>query len=107
MAKSRDETRRAFLLKVARTAVFVPPMMASVGVRPLAGQGSNVSNTGGTKGAGVAAGQTTVGSLSPTANAVSTPTFQLQQQDAQAPWSPETPGAAPPWSRPPPTQTGR
>ena len=106
MARSQDETRREFLLKLARTAAFVPPLMATVGVRPLAGQGGGSSGGGGKKTA-TTTGTSTVGSLSPTAQVVSTPTFDLRSEDAVSPWSPQVQGQAPPWSRPPPTQTGR
>lgn len=107
MARSQEETRREFLLKLARTAAFVPPLVASVAVRPLSAQGPKTTSGGGGGGKGSNTTTSTVGSLSATANIVSTPTFQLQQQDAQAPWSPQAPGQPPPWSRPPPTQTGR
>lgn len=113
MSRPQEETRREFLLKLAKGAAFVPPIMATVGVRPVAGQGGGGGGgpggggPGGGGGKGGAQAVTTVGTLSPTAGAVTTPAFQLQQQDAQAPWAPQTPGAAPPWSRPPPTQTGR
>lgn len=66
--RSTEETRRAFLPRLARAAVFVPPAVATLFVDEAAaqGKGSSVSGGGG-KGA----------------------------------------GQAPPWSRPPPTQTGR
>ena len=107
MPAPHDETRREFLLKLARTAAFVPPVMATVAVRPLAGQGGTTGG-GGAKGVGNAQTTTsTVGSLSPTAQVISNPTFSVQQAETASPWSPQVPGQPPPWSRPPPTQTGR
>lgn len=103
MASPRDETRRDFLLKLARTAAFVPPLMATWGVRPLAGQGGGGKKTSTT----TTSSSSTVGSISPTAQVISNPTFDLQRQQQSAPWSPRLPGQPPPWSRPPPTQTGR
>jgi len=100
MTTPRDETRRDFLLALAKAAAFVPPLMATVAVRPLAGQG------GGKGASGVGGGTSTVGSLSPTAQTLTTPTFDTQGQTT-APWGSEAPAQAPPWSRPPPTQTGR
>lgn len=111
MPRSVDETRREFLLKLARSAAFVPPLMASVGIREAAaqGKGSVTSNdTDGGKGAGVAAGQSTVGSLSPTAQVIDNPSFRLESaSQSTSPWGASRQGAPPPWATPPPTQTGR
>ncbi len=108
MATLPDPTRRDFLLKLAKAAAFVPPVMATLSVRPLAGQGggSSVSSTG-TKGGGVAAGQTTIGSISPTAQQIDNSRFNIDQGPSTSPWNAQQPGEPPPWSRPPPTQTGR
>lgn len=101
-----DPTRRDFLLRLAKAAAFVPPAIATVSVRPLAGQGK-ASSAGDTKGGGSAVGQSTVGSISPTAQQIDNSTFDTNPRDTQQPWGPGEPGQPPPWSRPPPTQTGR
>lgn len=104
MSRSTGETRREFLLTLARAAAFVPPAMATLSVRPLLAQGGG--GGGKTTTSTTTTSGSTVGSLSPTAQVISNPEFDLQQQQ-QSPWSPQTPGQPPPWSRPPPTQTGR
>jgi hypothetical protein len=106
MTKPPDPTRRDFLLKLARTAAFVPPAMATLAVRPLVGQGK-ASATGDTKGAGTAVGQTTVGAISPTAQLIDNSVFDTEPRGTREPWAPREPSQPPPWSRPPPTQTGR
>lgn len=119
MTRSKEETRRAFLLKLARTAAFVPPLVATLDVRNAAAQGGGgggggpggggTTTGGGGGGGGKPNAATTVGSLSPTAQVTASPTLDLQttQQNTAAPWSPDAPSQPPPWSRPPPTQTGR
>jgi len=100
-----DPTRRDFLLRLAKAAAFVPPAMATLSVRPLAGQGG-----GGGKGSATAAttsSSTVVGSISPTAQQIDNSQFNIDQGQSTAPWNAQQPGEPPPWSRPPPTQTGR
>lgn len=104
MPRSIDETRRDFLLRLAKTAAFVPPAMASFDVRPAEGQGGPVAGVGG--------GPPTTGSLSPTAQTMPDADFRLNpdartEPSSTAPWTPSRPSQPPPWSRPPPTQTGR
>lgn len=118
MSKSTHETRRAFLVLLARTAVFVPPALASLSVDRLGasvtqgkGGGTN-TNSGNGKGAGTdgntgnGAGNS-IGSLSASGQQVQTTGFRTRGQaaDQTAPWNPGTSGAAP-WSRPPPSSTG-
>lgn len=123
MTRSIDETRREFLRRVAATVAFVPPAMASVAATGLAAQGkagstttvddatttvTDATNDTGGKGKGNSStNTTTIGSLSPTAQSVSTPTFSAQQSTAETPWQPGGLSKPPPWAAPPPTQTGR
>lgn len=110
-----DPTRRDFLLKLAKTVAFVPPAMASLSVRPLAGQGKTTTTTssssettsGGGKGGTTSSDATTVGSTSPTAQVIDQSQFNLEGTTTTSPWDARAPGQPPPWSRPPPTQTGR
>lgn len=88
MPRSTDETRREFLLKLARTAAFVPPAMASVSVAEAAAQGQ-----GGGPGGGGPPGQ-----LSGGPNQQSIETFQLQEEPVSSPSGTRQA----PWSRPPP-----
>jgi len=104
MARPDDQTRRDFLVRLARTTAFVPPLIATVGVGPLFAGGKGNSNA-----AAHAAANSAVGSLSPTAQAVSNPTFNVQPQSPSTavPWAPGQASQPPPWASPPPTQTGR
>jgi len=104
VAPHREETRRDFLLRLARTAPFVPPAMATLDVRPLLAQGGSTSG-----GKTSTSSSSTVGSLSPTAQTVSQPTFQLESTSStsSAPWDASGPTQVPPWSRPPPGTDGR
>lgn len=96
MPHAPQETRRSFLLRLAAVTAFVPPAMMTVNVRPLLAQGQ-----GGGKSS--SSGGSTIGSLSPTAQAVSQPAFQLEQSASpSAPWDASGPVQSPPWSRPPP-----
>lgn len=103
MPRSIDETRRDFLRRLAKTAAFVPPAMATFDVRPGSAQGK------GTTQAQSVSQSATVGELSPTAQVQPGADFRLDPnaQASPAPWTRSRPGEAPPWSRPPPTQTGR
>lgn len=109
MPRSVDETRREFLLKLARSAVFVAPAVATLRVGPLAAQGKGGAGAKAAAAAQQEAAATSAvtGSLSPTAQMVESPTFQLRQGASESPWAPGTPGQAPPWAAPPPTQSGR
>ncbi len=121
MSPSVEETRRDFLLRLARTVAFVPPIMASMRVASLEGQGKGAAATpaasdpttttsGPGKGKGASNSNSAVltdGSLSPTAQAVSSPTFNVQQSTAQSPWDAGGSSKPPPWAAPPPTQSGR
>lgn len=120
MPQSVDETRRDFLVKLARTAVFVPPLMATVALGEAEGAVKKVGSTGANSGSGTGAGTSgnqgngqgnTIGGVSPTAQQVASPSFSLSQQQAAAasessPWAPGAPSDPPPWSAPPPAQTG-
>jgi hypothetical protein len=97
MSRSLEETRRDFLVRLARTAGFVAPVVLSLDAAPLAAQGGGAGQGGG-KGAGQA---TVVGSLTPTSQS----TQQQLESDPTVPWDP-TSGQAAPWSVPPPTSTG-
>lgn len=106
MPSSVEQTRRDFLLRLAKTAAFVPPAIASFDVRPAAAQGKGSTQAQSTS------SSSTVGTLSPTAQTMPSSDFRLSTQaetqpSATAPWSPSSPSQPPPWSRPPPTQTGR
>ena len=105
MTTPADPTRRDFLLKLAKAAAFVPPAMATLSVRPVAAQGG-----GGGKGSATAAttsSSTVVGSISPTAQQIDNSQFSIDQGQSTSPWNAQQPGQPPPWSKPPPTQTGR
>ena len=95
MSRSLDETRRDFLVRLARTAGFVAPVVLSLDAAPLAAQGSG-------KGKNATTTTSTVGSLTPTSLMA---TQQQIQSDPTVPWDPTT-GQAAPWSVPPPTSTG-
>jgi len=100
MSRSVEETRRDFLVRLARTAAFVAPAMLTLDAAPLAAQGSSTS-----------AGQATVvGSLTPTSDgALMAPSQEQQLQTdpsgSTLPWAPES-GETAPWTVPPPTSTG-
>jgi len=96
MPPRTDETRRSFLLRLAAVAAFVPPAMVTLDVRPLLAQGKGSSGKG---------ASSTVGSMSPTAAAVSQPIWsedQITSPTQVAPWDAAGPAQIPPWSRPPP-----
>lgn len=101
MTRSLDETRREFLLRLARGAAFVPPTLLTLSVsRALGAQ----KGTGGGKpnaAAPTSAATTGVSTAAPVR------AFQVQPQEPGAPWDPGRPAGAPPWSKPPPTQAGR
>jgi hypothetical protein len=100
MSRSVDETRRDFLVRLARTALFVAPAVVSLDAAPLAAQGG---------GKGKATTTSTVGSLTPTsAGALQAPSQQQIQTDPSGstlPWAPGS-GETAPWTVPPPTSTG-
>ena len=106
MSRSVEETRRDFLVRLARTAAFVAPAMLTLDAAPLAAQGSSTS-----AGQGKATGQATVvGSLTPTSDgALMAPSQEQQLQTdpsgSTLPWAPES-GETAPWTVPPPTSTG-
>jgi hypothetical protein len=103
MSRSVEETRRDFLVRLARTALFVAPAVVSLDASPLAAQG------GTTGGKGKATTTSTVGSLTPTSSgALQAPSQQQMQTDPSGstlPWAPES-GETAPWTVPPPTSTG-
>ena len=106
MSRSVEETRRDFLVRLARTVAFVAPVMVSLDASPLAGQGGG-GNTTTTGGKGKATTTSTVGSLTPTSDgALMAPTQEQQlQTDETLPWAPGSSEPAP-WTVPPPTSTG-
>lgn len=91
MSQSVDETRREFLLDLARASAFVPPAVLTLGVGRALGQRP------------AHAGRPT-----PTASLESPDDFDDVQRlpGEQQPWDAGRAGGAPPWSRPPPTQGG-
>lgn len=102
MGTPAEETRRSFLLRLAAAATFVAPAMATVDVRPLLAQGGG---GGKTTTSTTTTGGSTVGSLSPTAAAVSQPVLgdqTLQQATPTTPWDASGPAQTPPWARQPP-----
>lgn len=112
MSGETDETRRAFLIRLAKTAAFVPPAVATVDVRDLFAQGKSTTSTTSTtttssssgKTSSTTSGGTTVGSISPTSQRIDQTEFSTfgGSEPAQAPWETRAPGQPPPWARPPP-----
>lgn len=106
MSRSVDETRRTFLKRLAKTVAFVPPVMATLDVSQGGGQGP--PGGGGGSAGGTGGGAQTFGGLTPTASTLQgTGDFQIRDQEGALPWNPGASGGEPPWSKPPPTQTGR
>lgn len=102
MGASPEETRRDFLIRLARAGAFVPSLMLTVDVAPLLAGGK-----GGGGGKGSSSGGSTVGSLSPTAAPVANPfNLNVQQQTQSAPWDAAGPAQLPPWARRPPGTSG-
>ena len=97
MSRSLDETRRDFLLRLARTAAFVAPVVATLDAAPVAAQGK-ASKTS-------AATSSVVGSLTPTSSQAVEQQLRIQSPDETVPWAPGS-GDAAPWTVPPPTSTG-
>lgn len=102
MSTPVDETRRDFLLRLARAGAFVPPALLTLEVGSALGQGKG-------SGATTAPGQQQFGGLSPAARIESPITSDQIRADPAEPARPWDPGQAtgsPPWSQPPPTQGG-
>lgn len=87
--RSLEETRREFLLRLARGATLVAPVVATL--RPDA-----------------AAAQDLLGSLTGSLSPLSTTSVQQQPTSSEqlAPWEPAGATQSPPWERPPPTASG-
>ena len=96
MPRSIDETRRQFLIRLARATVLVPPVVATLRPPPLDAQGQGRA-LGHAK-------RAAAGLLSP----ASLPAVQSSGSTTQeaAPWEPTAPSDSPPWSAPPPSSTG-
>lgn len=102
MTRSLDETRRDFLVRLAKGAAFVPPALFTVDVSRVAAQGGG----GGKGGKTATTTSSVVGTLTPTAPAAVQQQLQIDMQSTQSvPWDPGS-AESPPWSAPPPTSTG-
>lgn len=99
MSTSVDETRREFLLRLARTSAFVPPALMTLEVGSALAQGKGSGATG-------APGQQQFGGLSPAARIESPVSSDQIRAEPAEPWDPGRATGSPPWSRPPPTQGG-
>lgn len=106
MTKSEDHTRREFLLKLAKATAFVPPVIATLDVHPVAGggaMGAMAAATTTSAGMGMAAAVTVVGGASSTAQLDSGLRFEFRgSAGSQTPTA--QPGGRPtaPWAKPPP-----
>lgn len=124
------QTRRSFLLKLAKASAFVPPTLVTLKGRPVAAQQSNVyqawanyfqslANFYAAQGAVAAANYyqfwanylqalanqaaAQQGMLSPSNTPVLDPRLERSQdQQRTEPWHQNGPAAPPPWSAPPP-----
>ena len=105
MSRSLDETSRDFLIRLARTATFVAPVVATLDAAPAAGQGKGSSTSAG-KGKAVGQQRAAVGSLTPASGAAVNQQLRIQSDpDQTVPWAPGS-GEVAPWTVPPPTSTG-
>lgn len=112
MSRSVDETRREFLLRLAKGAAFVPPALLTLDVTRAFGQkgptttgtGATSPTAGGTGTGDETAAATTTG-VSPPGGALRA--FSVEREQSAEPWDPGRSAGSPPWSKPPPTQTGR
>jgi hypothetical protein len=101
MSRSVEETRRDFLVRLARTAAFVAPAVLTLDAAPLAAQGGGGGKAGK---AAATSSSSVVGSLTPTS--LQAPLLETQlQSDETVPWDPAS-GETAPWTVPPPTSTG-
>ena len=111
MTRSVDETRREFLLRMAKASAFVPPAIATLSVGRLAGQKGSSSGAGTGGGTG---GGTGVTGLSGSSSAMiqSDRDALRDAGQVQGPSSTTTRGGSvpggvqAPWQRPPPTTSG-
>lgn len=85
---SLEETRREFLLRLARGATLAAPVVITLRPDEAAAQGK---------------GPPTAGGLSPSSTAVQD---QPSGTEQLAPWEPAGSAKPAPWERPPPTSSG-
>ncbi len=99
MTEPQAEARREFLLRLARSSVFLPPLILSADVRPAAARQGKGKGGGPPGKGGDDDDDETTGGLTPTSSGQTAPAQTPTLPDA--PWGQRSPGATPPWSRPP------
>ena len=90
MSESIEQTRRAFLLRLARATVFTPPLIATLKVQPLAawGEGEGEEEEEG--------GEEAVGGTSPTSQIDTGLRFEFDEPLSDQPAA--RPGPSAPWA---------
>ena len=97
-SRSVDETRRDFLLRLARGASLAAPVVLTLRAEEARAQGK-----GSAAAQQAAAATSALGGLSPATTAVQSQPAGTEQL---APWDPAAATQPAPWERPPPTSSG-